>query len=68
MSAEDWEAELGGERAPVTVVHYNDAHDGPGWYYIYDEYPDEGSCGAFSTREEAVKHARESDCEVSDDG
>lgn len=33
-------------------------HDGPGWYYIYTEYPDEGSCGAFATRDEAEAHAR----------
>ncbi len=34
-------------------------HDGPGWYYVDDEYPDEGSCGAFSTLDEAIAHARE---------
>ena len=34
-------------------------HDGPGWYWIIDEYPEEGSCGAFSTRKEAVDHATE---------
>ena len=32
-------------------------HDGPGWYYTIDDYPDEGSCGAFATREDAVAHA-----------
>jgi len=32
-------------------------HDGAGWYYTIDELPDEGSCGAFPTREQAVAHA-----------
>lgn len=32
-------------------------HDGPGWYWTIDEYPEEGSCGAFLTRKEAVDHA-----------
>jgi len=34
-------------------------HDGPGWYYIEDEYPEEGSTGAFKTWEEAANHAEE---------
>lgn len=45
---------------PITAtLHEGDAtwHDGPGWYYIEDEYP-EGSCGAFATREQAIEHAR----------
>lgn len=36
-----------------------DWHDGPGWYYIDREYPDEGSCGAFTTRLLAWEHARD---------
>jgi hypothetical protein len=46
--------------APTATLAEGDAswHDGPGWYYIDDEYPDEGSCGAFSTRNEAIEHAR----------
>ncbi len=32
-------------------------HDGPGWYWFIDDYPDEGSSGAFETREEAIAHA-----------
>lgn len=36
-----------------------DWHDGPGWYYWDDDYPDEGSIGAFATREEAEQHAVE---------
>jgi len=47
--------------APVVVIMEGDAawHDGPGWYYVDAEYRDEGSCGAFATRDEAVAHARE---------
>ena len=32
-------------------------HDGAGWYYTIDEYPDEGSTGAFATVALAVAHA-----------
>ena len=48
--------------APIAVIKQGDDtwHDGAGWYYVDDEYPDEGSCGAFATRDEAVDHARES--------
>jgi hypothetical protein len=31
-----------------------EAHDGAGWYLHLDEYPEEGSVGAFATRDEAV--------------
>ena len=34
-----------------------DGWDGYGWYYWWDEYPDEGSVGAFWTRDEALQHA-----------
>ena len=46
---------------PVAVIMEGDAswHDGAGWYYVDDEYRDEGSCGAFKTRFEAEDHARE---------
>lgn len=47
---------------PGTVtLHVGDEtwHDGPGWYYVIDDYPDDGSCGAFVTRESAVAHAEE---------
>ena len=33
-------------------------HDGAGWYWVDDEYPYEGSCGAFHTVKEAESHAR----------
>lgn len=47
--------------AETATVHLGDAswHDGAGWYYVDDEYPD-GSCGAFATKEEAIAHARAS--------
>jgi hypothetical protein len=35
------------------------AHDGPGWYYWDTDYPDEGSVGAFESKEECVAHASE---------
>lgn len=43
----------------TATLHLGDAtwHDGPGWYYVIDDYPDEGSCGAFATREQAIEHA-----------
>ena len=34
-------------------------HDGPGWYYTINDYPDEGSCGAFKTFSDAMEHAEE---------
>ena len=37
-----------------------DWHDGAGYYLILDEYPEEGSCGAFRTRAEAVAWIEES--------
>jgi len=43
----------------VVLVGDESSHDGPGWYYYDAEYPDEGSCGAFATREEAIAHAEE---------
>lgn len=46
---------------PEVVLLEGDAswHDGPGWYYYDAEYQDEGSCGAFATREEALAHLTE---------
>jgi hypothetical protein len=48
-----------GHAGPVTL-HEGDStwHDGPGWYYTIDDYPDEGSCGAFPSRILAEQHAR----------
>ena len=39
-------------------------HAGPGWYYVDEEYPDEGSCGSFETAEEAIRHAEAADYRV----
>ena len=49
--------ELLGDKATATLYYYDEAHDGPGFYYIDDECSDEGSCGAFKTVEEAIAHA-----------
>lgn len=43
----------------IVLVGDESYHAGPGWYYYDAEYPDEGSCGAFETREEAIAHAEE---------
>jgi hypothetical protein len=49
------------ESPPEVVILVGDESfvDGPGYYYYDVEYPDEGVCGAFATREEAVAHAEE---------
>ena len=46
------------------IVRKGDAewHDGPGWYYWEEDCADEGSCGAFATKGEAVAHF--ADCGV----
>ncbi len=54
-------------QTPATVYYWPEAHDGPGFYYVEDEYPDEGSCGAFATLSEAIEHARENEHAVSVD-
>ncbi len=38
-----------------------DWHDGAGYYLILDEYPEEGSVGAFKTRDEALAWIEASD-------
>ena len=50
------------EEATRIVLQQGDdsCHDGAGWYYWEEDYPEEGSVGAFSTREEAVNHVRSS--------
>lgn len=50
------------------VIKLGDAswHDGPGWYYYEAEYPEEGTCGAFKTREEAKQHAEQLGYFISD--
>lgn len=51
---------------PEVTIYLGDAgwHDGPGWYYVIDEYPDEGSCGSFGSEIEAGRHAREAGYKV----
>lgn len=46
----------------LVTFHEGDAewHDGTGWYYTINDYPDEGSCGAFEKFSEAMDHAEES--------
>jgi hypothetical protein len=46
---------------PTCTFHLGDEswHGGPGWYFVDDDYPDEGSAGAFGTREDAEKAATE---------
>lgn len=34
-----------------------ESHDGPGWYYWKEDYPEEGSVGAFAAKNEAMVHA-----------
>lgn len=40
-----------------TIHWWGDAHDGPGWYYVDDEYPGEGSVGSFLHLSECIQHA-----------
>ena len=47
------------ERPTCTVHYWTDAHDGEGYYYVDDEYPEEGSVGAFKTLDELRAHAIE---------
>lgn len=53
--------------APAILTHSTSGHDGPGWYYWSEEYPDEGSCGAFETREEAIAHLTGADMYVAEE-
>lgn len=44
----------------ATIRYYaTGAYDGPGWYWIDAEYPDEGCVGAFATSDEAIANARD---------
>lgn len=46
------------EDGPVLIILGDSSwHAGPGWYWYHPDYPDEGSCGPFRTREEAAGHA-----------
>lgn len=47
--------------AEISLAYFpSGSHDGPGWYYWYSEYPEEGSVGAFATEEKARAHAKSS--------
>jgi len=54
-----WDDDIEDE-LPVACVEQwgEDAHDGPGWYYYDEEYKEEGSIGAFDSREEAEADAK----------
>lgn len=54
------------QRTTVTFGWFADGHDGDGWYYWEDEYPEEGSTGAFGTKAEAVAHAKDAGYNVTD--
>jgi len=49
------------EKSEAVVHFYDQAHDGPGWYYYIADYPDEGCVGSFETLEKAIEHAEKSD-------
>jgi hypothetical protein len=46
---------------PTVTLKYGDAswHDGVGWYWVIDGHPDEGSCGAFTFKQDAIAHAEQ---------
>lgn len=44
----------------ATIRYYTTgAYDGPGWYWLDAEYPEEGGVGAFATPDEAIANARD---------
>lgn len=45
----------------VSVDDGWDWHDGAGYYLILDEYPEEGSVGAFKTSDDAIAWIRASE-------
>jgi len=57
-----WEEDEADEIEYVCIERWgSEAHGGPGWYYYWEEYPDEGSCGPYETWEEAEEHAKAND-------
>ena len=40
------------------LLSYGDGHSGRGWYYADAWYPEDGSVGAFETKDEAKRHAQ----------
>jgi len=48
-----------GELPIATIVRGDETwHNGPGWYIWDQDYPNEGSSGAFAAKEEAIAFAR----------
>jgi len=45
------------DRTVLIVRYFEQAHDGPGWYWSYEDLPEEGLCGAFSTEARCRRHA-----------
>ncbi len=41
------------------AVEQADGYDGYGWYWWDEDYPHEGTCGAFDTEAEAIDSARQ---------
>lgn len=46
---------------PEAIIYLGNStwHNGPGWYYVVSDYPDEGACGAFASCDEAIAHAQD---------
>ena len=45
----------------VTISLCEDGHDGPGWYWHFTDYPEEGVAGAFKSFEDAKASAERND-------
>lgn len=45
----------------LITLHEGDEtwHDGPGWYFTIDDYPDEGSFGAFASASKCMEAAED---------
>lgn len=51
---------------PEAIVSTGYMGDAAAWCYWDAEYPDEGSCGPFATRDEAVAYAADAGYVVTD--
>jgi hypothetical protein len=61
-------SQISDEPLPEAIVRSGYMGNEDDWCYWDAEYPDEGSCGPFSTRKEAVAAAEEAGYLVADDG
>ena len=43
---------------PIAIFSHGNGHNGLGWYYCDQEYPDEGGTGSFQTKAAAIRHAK----------